>query len=66
MSLMDIIERFTRRTRHVAQAMNASNASQRANAKEAESEARLLRFDNDLQQMDETLNRLRDQGALLD
>lgn len=66
MSLMDYIERLGRGTRHVIQAMNASNAVRRADEKEVASEAKLLRFDNDLQRVDETLNRLRDQGALLD
>jgi hypothetical protein len=66
MSLLDYIERWATRTRHVLQVMNASNAARRASEKEVISEAKLERFDNELQRVDETLHRLEDQGALLD
>jgi len=66
MSLMDIIERWSARTRQTLQEMHASNAARRATEKEIVSEAKLLQFDNDLQRVDETLHRLKDQGALLD
>jgi hypothetical protein len=67
MSLIDIIERWSSRTtRHVVQMMRARNASRRADEKEVASEVKLLQFDNDLRRVDETLHRLRDQGALLD
>jgi hypothetical protein len=63
---MDYLQSFATKTKHVMQFTRASNAVRRADEQEVQSNVKLLQLDQEIQRIDETLDRLRARGALME